>query len=197
MIVRLANHIADRFEEENLISHELREHYVYALITMIERTLTIVSMLVFGLIVKKLVLSVIFLLIFFSLRRHTGGFHTKKFWQCYLDSLTLYILALYLSAVMTGYMGLTYICLIIAVIYILKTGTVNHPNMVMDHSELAESKKAARRMVIFQSSLIMVMGIAGGNKRYIAIMSMAVILCAVLMFFAKIIKQEVLCNEAE
>ena len=69
--------------------------------------------------------------------------------------------------------------------------------MVMDHSELAESKKAARRMVIFQSSLIMVMGIAGGNKRYIAIMSMAVILCAVLMFFAKIIKQEVLCNEAE
>lgn len=197
MIDRLANHITDRFEEENLISPELREHYVYALITMIERVLAITSILALSLVLKELVSSIIFLLMFFSLRRHTGGFHTKKFWQCYLDSLTTYIAMLYLSAVMTKYMGMIYVCLTIAVIYILKTGTVNHPNMAMDHGELAASKKAARCMVVFQVGLILIMGAAGGNKRYIAVMSMAVILCAVLMLLAKLKKQEVSCNEAD
>lgn len=195
MIVRLANRITDRFVRENLISRELRGHYVYALITMIERAIAITSIIMLGFVLREPVSTVIFLLVFFSLRRHTGGFHAKYFWQCYLESLTTYICVLYLSAVLTGYLGMIYVCLILAVIYILKTGTVNHPNMAMDHSELAESKKAARRMVLFQSALILALGAASFNKRYIAVMSMAVILCAALMIMAKLKKQEVSCDE--
>lgn len=195
MIVRLANDIADRFEKEKYIDHELREHYVYALITMIERTLTIASLVALSLVLKKFWISLFFLLTFYPLRRHTGGYHAKKFWQCYLESLFIYILMLYLSPAITGYMGLVYACLVIGVIYIYKTGTINHPNMSMDALELAESKKAARHTVVFQFGLILIMGVIGGSERYIAGMSMAIILCAASMLIAKIKKQEVSCNE--
>lgn len=196
MVVRLANKITDQFEKENFISHELREHYVYALITMIERALTIASIVGLSLIVDEFVPSIIFLLAFFSLRRHTGGYHVKYFWLCYLESLVIYIGILFLSHVITGYMGIVYVCLIIALIYICIIGTVNHPNMAMEYSELAESKKAARHMVLLQFGLILTMAVIGGAERYIGIMSMAVILCAALMLIAKIKKQEVKCSEA-
>lgn len=195
MIVRLANGITDQFEKENFISHELRDHYVYALITMIERALTIASMVALSLLINEFVPSIIFLLAFFSLRRHTGGYHAKEFWQCYLESLITYIGVLFLSHVITGYMGIVYVCLIVALIYICVVGTVNHPNMAMDYSELVKSKKAARHMALLQFGLILFMAVTGGNKRYIGIMSMAVILCAALMLIAKIKKQEVQCNE--
>lgn len=197
MIVRLANKITDQFEEENFISHELREHYVYALTTMIERTLSIASIIVLSLTINEFVPSIIFLLAFFSLRRHTGGYHAKYFWQCYVDSLVIYIGVLFLSHVITGYMGIVYVCLIIALIYICIIGTVNHPNMAMEYSELVTSKKAARHMALLQFGLILVMAVMGGNKRYIGMMSMAVILCAALMLIAKIKKQEVQCNETD
>lgn len=195
MVVRLANKITDQFEKENFINHELREHYVYALITMIERALTIASIVGLSLIVDEFVPSIIFLLAFFSLRRHTGGYHAKYFWLCYLESLITYIGVLFLSHVITGYMGIVYVCLIIALIYICIIGTINHPNMAMEYSELLESKKAARHMALLQFGLILTMAVMDGNKRYIGIMSMAVILCAALMLIAKIKKQEVQCNE--
>lgn len=195
MIVRLANRITDQFEKENFISHELRDHYAYALITMIERTLTIASIVVLSLLINEFVPTIIFILAFFSLRRHTGGYHAKEYWQCYLDSLIIYIGVLFLSHVITGYMGIVYVCLIAALIYICIIGTVNHPNMAMEYSELAESKKAARHMVLLQFGLILFMALLGGAKRYIGMMSMAVILCAALMLIARIKKQEVQCNE--
>lgn len=195
MVVRLANKITDQFEKENYISHELREHYVYALITMIERMLTISSIVVLSLIINEFVPSILFLLAFFSLRRHTGGYHAKYFWQCYVDSLVIYIGVLFLSHVITGYMGVVYVCLMIALSYICIIGTVNHPNMAMEYSELVTSKKAARHTALLQFGLILVMAVIGGAERYIGIMSMAVILCAALMFTAKIKKQEVQCNE--
>lgn len=197
MIVRLANYIADQFEEEKYISHELREHYVYALITMIERIFTLASIIGLGLILKEFAATIIFLLVFMSLRIHTGGYHAKESWQCYLESLLIYILVISLNPVIAEHMRVTYVCLAAAVIYIYKTGTINHPNMAMDYYELAESKKAARRMIVIQCGLIMVMSVVGINERYVAVMSMAVILCAALMLAAKIKKQEVSCNEAD
>lgn len=196
MVVRLANKITDQFEKESFISHELREHYVYAVVTMIERALTIASIVALSLIINELVPSIIFLLAFFFLRRHTGGYHAKYFWLCYLESLVTYFLMLFLSHVITGYMGIVYVCLVIALIYICIIGTVNHPNMAMEYSELVESKKAARHMALLQFGLILTMAVIGGAERYIGIMSMAVILCAALMLLAKIKKQEVQCNEA-
>lgn len=195
MVVRLANRIADQFEKENLINYELREHYVYALITMIERAFTITAIIGFSLLVNELIPSVIFLLAFFSLRKYTGGYHAETFWQCCLESMVIYVLALFLSSVMTEYMVIMYLCLIAAAVYIAKTGTINHPNMAMDDDELAESKKASRRMVLFQSGLILAMVVMGGNRRYICMISMAVILCAAMMLIAKIKKQEVQCDE--
>lgn len=195
MIDRLANNIASQLEKEKLISHELREHYVYALITIMERMVTITTIITIGFFWDELVPSCIFLLMFFSLRKHTGGYHAKKYWQCYIETVFTYILMLSFSSIMIKYMAVVYVCLFIATIYISIIGTINHPNMEMDYGELVEAKKAARHMVLIQVGLILMMDFMGGNKKYICVMSIAIILCATLMIIAKITKQEVHCSE--
>ena len=70
-------------------------------------------------------------------------------------------------------------------------GTINHPNMDMSKSELRESKKAARLLILIEVMIIAVLVYLKADLLYIGYMSVAIILCAFLMCLAKIIKQEV------
>lgn len=70
-------------------------------------------------------------------------------------------------------------------------GTINHPNMDMNKSELDESKKAARLSLLMEVMILVVLVYLEADILYIGYMSIAVILCAFLMCLARIIKQEV------
>ena len=80
-------------------------------------------------------------------------------------------------------------------IYMVLTGTVNHPNMHMNSEELIESKKLARLLVLLEVSIILGCVLLGAGMIYTSYMAIAVILCAALLFISKILKQEVRENE--
>ena len=81
--------------------------------------------------------------------------------------------------------------LFLAILLVCIMGTINHPNMDMNKSELRKSQKAARLLVFVETMVIAVLVFLKADLLYIGYMSMAVILCAFLMCLAKIIKQEV------
>ena len=80
---------------------------------------------------------------------------------------------------------------VIAAIYIVLIGTVNHPNMHMNSEELIESKKLARLIVLLEVSIILGCVLLGASMIYTSYMAIAVILCAALLCISKILKQEV------
>ena len=45
MVAKLAESIVDTLEKEKIITAQLREHYIYACITLIERIVTLLSLL--------------------------------------------------------------------------------------------------------------------------------------------------------
>ena len=61
----------------------------------------------------------------------------------------------------------------------------------MSKSELQESKKAARLIVLMEVMIIAVLAYLKAEVLYISYMSVAIILCALLICLAKILKQEV------
>lgn len=65
MVERIANAIVDQMENENLLYSEMKEHYLYALITTIEKWLTIISILCIGVIFKQVVPLMLFLVFFY------------------------------------------------------------------------------------------------------------------------------------
>jgi accessory gene regulator B len=191
MVEKTVMDLVNQMKEEQIIDLSEGDNYEYALLTIIESFLTTTTILVWGLIYKQFVPTICFLVFFFSLRRRTGGYHAKKFWQCYLATVLTYFMVLRVAAPLSRNPITMYILLGCSIILIELIGTVNHPNVDMDIYELRESQRAARIMVLLEGGIILILIIMGFDMLYVSYMSIAIILCAMLMVFAKIIKQEV------
>ena len=187
MIEKMAMGLVDQMAEEKMIDKEAEEYYVYTLVSLMEKFITIGTILLISVLIEKLVPTAFFLLFFLSLRKRTGGYHMNTFFQCYLGTVVTYMLVLGLCMVLVDYPQLVFGLLLVAICIVEVIGTVNHPNIHMDAVELSESKRAAR--IIYTFTLL------GADMMYVCHMAVAVILCAVLLLIAKILKQEVKRNE--
>ena len=195
MIEKMADDFIGQMAGERLIDERHKEHYVYAFISLVEKLLTIGTILGIGLWMKVFVPTVFFLIFFLELRKRTGGFHFKCFYQCYLATIITYFMIVICSPIFTRHLKLLFGIFLLAVCVIYFIGTVNHPNIHMDAAELIESKKAARILVLLEGIMICSLFMLGANEILISYALVAVILCASLLGIAKIIKQEVGKNE--
>lgn len=195
MVEKIANAIIDQMENEKLMHSEMREHYLYVLITTIEKWITIISIVFIGVIFRQVVPMMLFLAFFLSLRKRTGGFHANSFWQCYLGTMIISISLIFVCPVLVNHMYIVYALLACSVLVTAIIGTVNHPNLAMDCTELKESKKAARYLLGLECMILLAAILLGIDRLFICYISVAIILCAFLLCLAKIIKQEVHLNE--
>lgn len=191
MIEKMALKIVNQMEMEKIISKSSCEYYEYALVGMVEHAITIGTMLLLGLIFRQFLPTICFIVFFFSLRKRTGGFHASKFWQCYLGTVIIYSVLVQIIPLLCRNQAVMYAMLFLAMFLICIMGTINHPNMDMSKSELQESKKAARLLVLMEVMILAALVYLKADILYIGYMSAAIILCAFLMCLAKIIKQEV------
>ena len=189
MIEKMVLNLVSQMESKKMIDRADREQYEYALVTMTERTITVGTILLIGLVFNQFIPTICFLVFFLSLRKRTGGYHAEKFWHCYLMTVITYIAIIQVAVVLSENLFTVYVMLSFAVLVIGIIGTVNHPNM--DKDELLESKKAARLCVLMETLVIVALIALKINDLYVSYMSLAVILCASLLCVAKIIKQEV------
>lgn len=191
MIEKMALKLVNQMEMEKIISKSSCDYYEYALIGMVERTITVGTMLLLGLIFRQFLPTICFMVFFFSLRKRTGGFHANKFWQCYLGTVIIFSALVQIVPILCRNQAVMYAMLFWAMLLICIMGTINHPNMDMSKSELRESKKAARLLILMEVMVIAVLVYLKADPLYIGYMSVAIILCGFFMCLAKIIKQEV------
>lgn len=83
---KIANRIAKLLVREKLISKSMMEVYQYGLIRMLELGGAVLTSLLICLAMGRLKEGIIFFAFFMPLRSYLGGFHLKKYWQCYLMS---------------------------------------------------------------------------------------------------------------
>lgn len=195
MVERIATDIVGQMAEAKMINKTQEEYYIYSLIAIIEKVITIGTILIISSLMGKLIPTLLFLSFFLSLRQRTGGFHFNTFLQCYLGTVATYCFIVMVSSFGIRYLQFLLGLLLLAIVLIAVIGTVNHPNMHMDKAELAGSKKATRLLVFLQGSVIYFLAFLKMDMMYIYYMSIAIILCATLLCLAKILKQEVIGNE--
>lgn len=157
MVEKMVSKIVNQMEMQKIINKSNCEYYEYALIIMAENIITVGTMLLLGLLFKQFLHIVCFLVFFLSLRKRTGGFHADKFCQCYLETIVTYAAIIQVTSIFCRNPAVMYGMLFPAVIIIWIMGTINHPNMNMNKSELQESKKAARLLVLMELMIIAVL----------------------------------------
>lgn len=78
---------------------------------------------------------------------------------------------------------------------ILLFGSINHPNIDMENDELQESKALSRIIVCMEFCVILFLVWMGNADVIVAYLSLAIVLCAILLIMAKVSGQEVKRNE--
>jgi accessory gene regulator B len=99
MIELLSNNITDFFYSNNIIEENEKEIISYGLQLIISSIIGISLIFSFGIILNKVVETMIFIVTFIAIRMYSGGYHAKSYFKC---NMTLVII---------------YLCMIVAVSY--------------------------------------------------------------------------------
>ena len=95
MFERLSIYFTDTLIEGNVLSRKDRQLYIYCFETTIELICNIGVILTTGSISEKLSATLMFMLVFFTLRSKAGGIHCKNSTECFIISLAVYLFTLF------------------------------------------------------------------------------------------------------
>lgn len=88
---RISAFITDTLIEGKIIKIEERNLYLYCFGTLIEMTANLITTLIIGALLGKIVAALFFMLVFISLRSTAGGYHCETAGKCYLLSMAVYL----------------------------------------------------------------------------------------------------------
>ncbi len=94
MLKSIAEEITIALTSNDIIKIDEMEAYRYGLELLIPKIILYAAILSISVITNTLLISVIFVLLFMSLRRYAGGFHCKTAETCLLVSLLIYLFML-------------------------------------------------------------------------------------------------------
>lgn len=182
--------------QNNALEEKYREDSIYGLTMVLEKV--IVCMILFGIsfLLGKFLEGMVFIGCFLMLRQTTGGFHANKFSGCLIGSIITFVLVLEVLASLTEEYAITFgILLILSTVCILIYAPVNHPDLMLTVEEQRRHKYWSRGVLFVEIGMTGVGYILQMQwQQYIMI---AIIICAVFIIVAKLLRQEVRIDESK
>jgi accessory gene regulator B len=193
MLQRLAEDISFYLIVNKIIDIEERDNYIYGLQLVISSLFTSVTILILGFIMGELISAIIFLSVYFFLKSYTGGYHAKRYYECYIYSIIIYISLLIIRNmtldIYKPIIGL--LALIFSTITIFKFSPVENKNNPKTQEELIKNKKIARSRTIFLN-IIIILGYIVANRSInsLFMLSMAEFSIAYLILKQKLLERK-------
>lgn len=190
---KVAQRIVELLVNHKFLNRRRKEEYVYVVEILLEKTITFGTLIILSFLFSNVLQTIVFLFTFMNMRGRTGGFHMSSYKGCWLSTVILYIVLVYIIIPFFSGMGLySYLLFTAAITIIFIISTVNHPNMRLSDLEYTEAKKVARLTSGLHWILITVLFFEVPNNIYILWAMVADIVCSILLVVAKSIKQEVI-----
>lgn len=140
----IANILTKKYIEKNIIDEKLQDMYREGLMLIIADIINISIILLIGVCIRKFAYSVIFLIIFWTVRWFSGGYHAKTYGLCRITTVSSFLMAVLLCEILKGRMQyLSVLFIIITLITILIFSPIKHPNKDLSPQVRQRSKKIA------------------------------------------------------
>lgn len=189
----ISNKLTECLFRYGLIATKEMEDYRYFTQIFLEKLIGFTFILLIAVSSHMLLQTIFFLLFFSNIRKYSGGFHAKNFWECMSLSLIVYLAyTKFLFPYLIHIPWLNTCLLAGAFIIILTIGAVNHPNMHWNNDEYTMCKNTTRMACVIEVGIIIAFTLVGVSYDYVLFMSFGVILSAIMLLIAKFIKQEVI-----
>lgn len=190
MIVKFVKYLIDK----DVLDKQYEEDSIYGLTIMLEKIAAYVVLFCIAFIVRKPIEGIIFTVSFMAVRQTTGGFHAKSFLGCLTGSVLTLLMALEIIApLIEKYEMVKGIIFILSTVCIWCFAPVNHPNLALSKCEQQEYKMWSRKVLGMEFGVIVIAYLL--HMRWQQYMMIAIMFCAVFILIAKIVRQEVKCDE--
>lgn len=177
------------------LEEKYREYSIYGLTMAVEKMIVCTIMFGIFLLLGKVPEGIVFIVCFLTLRQTTGGFHAKTFLGCLTGSVTTVVLVLeVLIKWADEHMVIAFFLFIISSVCILLYAPVNHPGLMLSLEEQRKYRYWSR-VVLFVEMGFALTGYILQMKWQWYIM-MAIIICAIFIIVAKLLRQEVRMDES-
>lgn len=189
---RLAVYLTNCFLEYGIADKDSEEEYTYGMEVALGKALNYTTLLILAILNKVLFPSLIYFLVFFSLRGRTGGYHAKSPVTCYVGTIFIYITLIYgVSPLLKNNLVISLCIILFSWVVIIVFAPVNHPNLCLNAQEVRDCKRASRWILILVTAGICLLTAFQINKDYAVYALAGMGIDAILLCTAKLIGQEV------
>lgn len=178
---------ADLMVQNEVISSEDKEIYVYGLKQGFILLVNILTTLMIGLLFNKVFETIIFLVTYMPLRIYAGGYHARTQLRCYICSVVLIISALLAIEYIpwTNFIVITISTVSGMIIYILSP--VEDMNKSLDVAEVKMYGKKTRVILFVEFIVVVLLIIYRKNNASQCVSVSLLVLCVMLGFWEKTI----------
>lgn len=172
MIIKVAHNLTEFFIENKIIKEEEKEIYHYSFELLLSSILNFLSILVLAVLGNHLVETLIFVLVFFTLRTQAGGYHARTHWRCYLLTMINYLVfVILLNVIPLEIVWLISLSFeIISVIAIYALAPIADENKPLDDGEYMRYKSKSRILIMIYLILLLTCYLLQyKNSNYIAL----------------------------
>jgi len=183
--MNLAGRFTDKLIKMQIINKEDRDLYCYGFKQGFLLFLNVISVIIIGMFFNMIWQSVIFMIAYSCLRIYAGGYHANTEFSCYIFSLIMIIVVLWLINLIPWN---SFICLSITVIsnlIILLLAPVEDANKPLDHKEIEIFKKRTYIILVILSLFVLFFWFVGVKQVSICIM-MGICVVSIMLILGKI-----------
>lgn len=129
MINRLSKSIAFLFAQKNIISNNELESYIYGFQLLLSIILNLSAISLIMIYSGEIKETILYIASTFILRHHTGGYHAKTPERCFVMTIGIYVLILFIISIVTTELSIIISGLLLpALIVIIKFAPIVHKN---------------------------------------------------------------------
>ena len=172
---RTVQKIINKLEAGNYLSEDMHDMHIYVLQKWLEQLIVSTIIYATALVFHVVLPTILFHIIYMSIRKHCGGYHCESYAACFVFSIIMYatnILMYQLAAYVIK--PLAILC-IISVIYIIITGAKNNENIHWTLEDLSRTSVITRIYTVIYGVMICAMWIVGLPEAYIIFSMMGLI----------------------
>lgn len=97
MLNKLAAKISSKMLQRGVISGEMFDIYVYGFELVLSFLFSVAVMLFVGIVTNRILHTILFLLVFITLRSFSGGYHANTYGVCFMVTISVFIVTILLA----------------------------------------------------------------------------------------------------
>lgn len=156
MLGRIVDSIAVLFLKKNIINEDELPVYQYGMQVLICNIAGMLTVLIVGILISRLVESIIFITIYATLRIYTGGYHARTPLVCNIVFLGTYLVTVMLEALKVNN-SVVWIMYLLSCLIILRFSPIENVNKELDEKD----KEIYRNKSLIISTLLLMILLAG------------------------------------